>query len=38
MAETIAQVGNSQGIILDSALLELARLNAGDGVNVEIHT
>jgi antitoxin component of MazEF toxin-antitoxin module len=30
-------VGNSQGIIFDSALMELAHLKAGDQVNVEVH-
>lgn len=37
MTTTITQIGNSQGIILDSALLELARLKVGDEVNVEVH-
>jgi len=37
MVKTISKVGNSQGIIFDSALLELAHLKAGDEVNVEIH-
>ena len=37
MVKKIAKVGNSQGIIFDSALLELAHLRAGDEVNVEIH-
>jgi len=30
-------VGNSQGVIFDAALLELAHLKAGDEVNVEVH-
>ena len=38
MIKTITKVGNSQGIIFDSALLELAHLKPGDEVNVEVHT
>jgi antitoxin component of MazEF toxin-antitoxin module len=37
MIKTITKVGNSQGIIFDAALMELARLKVGDQVNVEIH-
>ncbi len=37
MIKTIAKVGNSQGIIFDAALLELAHLKAGDALNVEVH-
>ncbi len=37
MIKTITKVGNSQGLIFDSALLELAHLKAGDDVNVEVH-
>jgi len=37
MTKTITKVGNSQGIIFDAALMELARLKAGDEVNVEVH-
>ena len=37
MIKIITKVGNSQGIIFDSALLQLARLKVGDEVNVEIH-
>ena len=37
MIKTITRVGNSQGIIFDAALLELAHLKAGDEVNVEVH-
>ena len=37
MIKTITKVGNSQGIIFDAALLELAHLKAGDEVNVEVH-
>ena len=37
MVKTITKIGNSQGIIFDSALLQLARLKVGDEVNVEVH-
>jgi antitoxin component of MazEF toxin-antitoxin module len=37
MTKTITKVGNSQGIIFDAALMELARLKMGDEVNVEVH-
>lgn len=37
MIKTIAKVGNSHGIIFDSTLLSLARLQPGDEVNVEVH-
>lgn len=37
MIKTISKVGNSQGIIFDAALLQLARLKVGDHVNVEVH-
>lgn len=37
MVKVISRVGNSQGLIFDAALLERARLKAGDQVNVEVH-
>ena len=37
MIKTITKVGNSQGIILDAALMELAHLKVGDELNVEVH-
>jgi antitoxin component of MazEF toxin-antitoxin module len=37
MLKTIAKVGNSNGLIFDAALLELAHLKTGDEVNVEVH-
>jgi antitoxin component of MazEF toxin-antitoxin module len=37
MIKTISKIGNSQGLIFDSALLQLARLKVGDEVNVEVH-
>jgi antitoxin component of MazEF toxin-antitoxin module len=37
MVKTISKVGNSHGIVFDAALMDLARLKAGDEVNVEVH-
>ena len=37
MTKTITKVGNSQGLIFDAALMELARIKVGDQVNVEVH-
>ncbi len=37
MIKTITKVGNSQGVIFDAALLELAHLKPGDELNVEVH-
>jgi antitoxin component of MazEF toxin-antitoxin module len=37
MVKSITRIGNSHGIIFDAALLEQARLKAGDEVNVEVH-
>ncbi|MSU84916.1 MAG: hypothetical protein EXS21_07375 [Pedosphaera sp.] len=37
MVKTISKIGNSQGLIFDAALMELAHLRAGDQVNVEVH-
>ena len=38
MIKTITKIGNSQGIIFDNAIMELARLKVGDEVNIEIHS
>lgn len=38
MIKTISKIGNSQGVIFDAALMELAHLRVGDQVNVEIHS
>ena len=38
MIKTISKVGNSRGLIFDSALLQLAKLKEGDQVNVEVHS
>jgi antitoxin component of MazEF toxin-antitoxin module len=37
MTKTISKVGNSQGIIFDAALMDLAHLKVGDQVNVTVH-
>jgi antitoxin component of MazEF toxin-antitoxin module len=37
MRKTISKVGNSNGIIFDATLMDLAHLKTGDEVNVEIH-
>ena len=36
MTKTITRVGNSQGIIVDAALMDLARVKVGDQVNVTV--
>ncbi|MCL4178536.1 MAG: AbrB family transcriptional regulator [Verrucomicrobia bacterium] len=37
MVKTITRIGNSQGVMFDAALMDLAHLKAGDQVNVEVH-
>jgi len=37
MIKTLTKIGNSQGIIFDAALMDLARLKPGDQMNVEVH-
>ncbi len=37
MTKTISKIGNSQGIIFDAALLDLARLKTGDHLTVAVH-
>jgi antitoxin component of MazEF toxin-antitoxin module len=37
MVKVISKIGNSQGLILDQALLELLHLRVGDQVNIEVH-
>lgn len=37
MIKTITKIGNSQGIVFDAALMDLARLKVGDQVNVTVH-
>jgi antitoxin component of MazEF toxin-antitoxin module len=37
MTKTITKIGNSQGLLLDAALMDLARIKVGDQVNVTVH-
>lgn len=37
MTKTISKVGNSQGLIFDAALMDLAHLKVGDRVSVTVH-
>lgn len=37
MVKSITKIGNSQGLIFDAALMDLAHLRVGDQVNVECH-
>jgi len=37
VTKTISKIGNSQGIIFDAALMDLARVKVGDKVNVTVH-
>ena len=37
MIKAITKIGNSQGIILDAALMDLAHLKVGDEVNLSLH-
>ena len=37
MTKTISKVGNSQGIVFDAALMDLARLKVGDQVTITVH-
>ncbi len=37
MIKTISKVGNSNGIVFDATIMDLARLKTGDRVNLEIH-
>jgi antitoxin component of MazEF toxin-antitoxin module len=37
MTKTIIKIGNSQGVMFDAALMELARLKVGDQVSISIH-
>jgi len=36
MTKTISKVGNSQGIIFDAALMDLARVKVGDQLNITV--
>lgn len=37
MIKRITKVGNSQGIVFDAALMDLARLKVGDEMNLTVH-
>ena len=37
MTKTISKVGNSEAVIFDAALMDLARLKVGDEINVSLH-
>ena len=37
MTKTITKIGNSQGLIFDAALMDLARVKVGDQVNITVH-
>ena len=37
MTKIITKVGNSQGIIFDAALMDLAHLKVGDQVAISVH-
>lgn len=37
MTKTITKIGDSQGLIFDAALMDLARLKVGDQVSVTVH-
>jgi antitoxin component of MazEF toxin-antitoxin module len=37
MIKTITKIGNSQGLMFDAALMDLARLKVGDQVTVSMH-
>jgi antitoxin component of MazEF toxin-antitoxin module len=37
MIKTISKIGNSQGIIFDAALMDLARVKVGDQITVTVH-
>ena len=37
MRATITQIGESQGVIFDAALMDLARLTVGDQLTVSVH-
>ena len=37
MVKTITKIGNSQGIIFDQTLMDLAHMRVGDEVSVTVH-
>jgi antitoxin component of MazEF toxin-antitoxin module len=37
MIKTVTKIGNSQGLMFDSALMDLARIKVGDQLTVSVH-
>lgn len=37
MTKTISKIGNSQGLVFDTALMDMARLKIGDQVSITVH-
>ncbi|HEY3856879.1 MAG TPA: hypothetical protein VGO67_21045 [Verrucomicrobiae bacterium] len=37
MTKTITKVGNSNGIIFDATVMDMAHLKTGDQVNLQVH-
>ena len=37
VTKTITKIGNSQGLMFDSALMDLARIKVGDQVSISVH-
>ena len=37
MIKTITKIGNSQGLMFDAALMDLARITVGDQVSISLH-
>ena len=37
MIKTVTKIGNSQGIIFDAAIMDLAHLKVGDEISLTIH-
>jgi antitoxin component of MazEF toxin-antitoxin module len=37
VTKTITKIGNSQGLMFDAALMDLAHIKVGDQVNITIH-
>ena len=37
MIKTITKIGNSQGIIFDATIMDMAHLKVGDEINITVH-
>ncbi len=37
MIKSITKIGNSQGIIFDAAIMDMAHLKVGDEINITVH-